>query len=116
MPEATKANVKGNVFDGLHEQQPVDDPGVMVPILADYFDQLRWRTLPTYFGVRLDAALRPVEGELERAAREEVAMIQVDPTSWSAPDDPVLSQIGRHWVRCSVDAQINHTRSTFSAL
>jgi len=81
LPEATKANVKGNVFDGLHEQQPVDDPGVMVPILADYFDQLRWRTLPTYFGVRLDAALRPVEGELERAAREEVAMIQVDPTS-----------------------------------
>jgi hypothetical protein len=36
--------------------------------------------LPTYFGVRLDATLRPGEGELERAAREEVVMIQVDPT------------------------------------
>ncbi len=69
--------VRGREQSGI-AQAMVDDPGVMVPILADYFDQLQWRTLPTFFGVGLDSALKPVEGELERASREEVAMIRVD--------------------------------------
>jgi hypothetical protein len=56
----------------------VGDPSEIAPILSEFLDALRWRTLPTYFGIRLDVDQKAANGEIERASREEVAMIRVD--------------------------------------